>query len=116
MTKPDPAYYEALAEKAECGDFLMEPGGQVLHGQEAVDEGRRILMWATETDTVEDALKTARRGHPRLSPGTGRSPVVRARLEESDYAALETMAEETGKTQSELVRQGVKLVLAAAAG
>ncbi|MDR1213428.1 MAG: ribbon-helix-helix protein, CopG family [Propionibacteriaceae bacterium] len=114
MNAHDDQHYWDLDEQAERGELRPEPDNPVLHGDAAVAEGQRILMWATETDTIEEALAMARRGHPRLSPGQGRSPVVRARLEEADYEALEALAERSGKSQSELVRQGVKLVLASA--
>ncbi|MDR2565973.1 MAG: ribbon-helix-helix protein, CopG family [Bifidobacteriaceae bacterium] len=110
MNLRDDEYYEGLADKAERGE-LPAPE-KVLTGQEAANRGRALLMWATDTDTLDDAVKAARRGRPRLGPGEGRSPVVRGRVSADEYAALEALAERTGRSLSELVREGVALVLA----
>ncbi|MDR1265858.1 MAG: ribbon-helix-helix domain-containing protein [Propionibacteriaceae bacterium] len=107
-------YWELHREATRGGLRPAEPGRLALRGAAAAEAGARDLMWATGADNLDQALAVARGGRPRLSPGEGRSPVVRARLEEAGFAALEALAERTGQSQSELVRQGVKLVLAAA--
>ncbi|MDR0627682.1 MAG: ribbon-helix-helix protein, CopG family [Bifidobacteriaceae bacterium] len=107
MTKtPGERYYQELVERGEL------PGsGPVLRGRSATEAARRDLMWVTgESD--RGAAVRALGGRPRLGPGKGRSPVVRARVSDAEYAELESLAERTGRTQSDLVREGLRLVLA----
>ena len=108
----DDTYYSDLADRAERGD--LRPTGPVLTGAAAVAAGARDLMWATGTETIEDAIRAAHRGRPRLGPGEGRSPVVRARVSADDYTALGALAQRTGRSRSDLVREGVRLVLRSA--
>ena len=108
----DDTHYSELADRAERGD--LRPTGTALTGAAAAAAGAQDLMWATGTDTLEDATVVARRGRPRLGPGDGRSPVVRARVSEDEYTALADLAQRTGRTRSDLVREGVRLVLRSA--
>ena len=53
-------YYWDLEERYERGDIRPdEPGKNALYGAEAEAEGRKMLMWATNTDTIEDAVASA---------------------------------------------------------
>jgi hypothetical protein len=115
MNDREEAVYWELSARAERGGLPTLPGPDDLRGAAAAEAGGRDLMWATDTATVEDALTAARRGRPRLGPGAGRSPVVRARLSTGDFESLEHLSTHTGRSVSDLVREGVKRVLADAA-
>jgi hypothetical protein len=107
------AIYWDLNERAECGELVASEPGQALTGAAAACAGAQDLMWATDTATVEEATTVALKGRPRLSPGRGRSPVVHARLSDEDHRRLEELSDSTGRPQSDLIREGIKLVLAA---
>jgi len=116
MNDTDETYYRELSQRAERGQIGSgKPSPNAKYGADAVAEGQRVLMWATGTDTIEEALAVARRGRPSLSAGAGESPIVRARLPIDDYRRLETLSDTTGRSQSDLIREGVRLVLAAEA-
>ncbi|KDA04625.1 hypothetical protein DC31_05905 [Microbacterium sp. CH12i] len=53
------------------------------------------------------------RGRPRVGARRGESPTVKGRVTDAELEALKAVIAETGRTQSELVRQGVQLVLVA---
>ncbi|MDR1824848.1 MAG: ribbon-helix-helix protein, CopG family [Bifidobacteriaceae bacterium] len=115
MKPEEEAHYWTLSDQAQRGELRPDqPGEHALYGEAAVTRARQILMEATQADTIEDALQVARRGRPRLSPGQGRSPVARTRLAEDEDQALTELARRTGKSRSELIREGVRLRLAAA--
>jgi hypothetical protein len=102
--------YDALAERLTDQDAAM-PSGRVLRGAEAAAHGRELMLTAYGS---EDALAAAmvQPGRPKLGSGRrGPSPTVRARISEQDFARLTVLREQTGRTEAELVREGVHLLL-----
>jgi predicted DNA-binding protein len=61
------------------------------------------------------ALEFAGPGRPRLDEGRQASPSVRTRLTPETYDQLRSLAKQSGRSVSELLREGVELVLAKAA-
>lgn len=57
--------------------------------------------------------QTILRGRPRVGARRGESPAVKGRVTDTEFEALKEVIAETGRSQSQLVRQGVQLVLAA---
>lgn len=53
------------------------------------------------------------RGRPRVGARRGESPTVKGRVTDLELKAFKEVMAETERSQSELVRQGVQLVLAA---
>jgi hypothetical protein len=102
--------YEGLA--ARLTDSEVEaPSHRELHGDEAAAYGRAFLLREFGT---EEALEAAMRpGRPKLGTRKpGPSPTVRARVSEEDFAALTRLRKETGRTEAELLREAVHLLLA----
>lgn len=103
--------YDALAARLTNPDARPQPG-QVLRGEEAAAYGRAFLLHEYGS---EEALAAAmvRPGRPRIGSGKrGPSPTVRARISERDFAELARLREQTGRTEADLVREGVRLLLA----
>lgn len=59
-----------------------------------------------EHDTSE-----VRRGRPRVGAPRGESPVAKGRVTKAEFDELTAIMDESGRTQSELVRRGVQLVI-----
>jgi len=107
MTDPD--YDELAARFTDPATPLPEPGA-VFTGAGAAAEGRAFLLREYGN---EEALKRALRpGRPRVGSPSGESPTVRGRISDADFAAFKQLEEQTGKKQSELVREAVQLLLA----
>ena len=58
------AFYSELDARYTRGDFSLENAGPPLYGEDAQDAGREMLMWATSTDSFDDAVAVAL-GRPR---------------------------------------------------
>jgi hypothetical protein len=110
--RSDEEYWE-LSEQAERGELHVIPE-TALTGAAAVAASRDMLLWATETSSFAEAHQALLPGRPRIGENRGASPTIRARVTATDYAALTELSQKTGRTQSELVREGIRLVLAAA--
>jgi len=50
-------HYDELSSRAERGTLV--PTGQVLSGSQAANFGQQLLMEATNTDNIEDAIAAA---------------------------------------------------------
>lgn len=87
------------------------PVGSPTTGASASAEGRKFFeeQWGS-VEALEQDVRL-RRGRPRVGESKGNSPVVRARLTAADFEAFKQLEEITGKTQAELVREGVHLLL-----
>lgn len=109
----DDAYYAELAERLSSGAEPIVGAGAPLFGPEAAAQGRAFLIEAFGSeDAVEEFIRS---GRPRLGdePGKrGASPSVRGRVSEAQLVELRAVMAETGRSQSDLVREGVELVLA----
>lgn len=61
-----------------------------------------------EYGSIEAVEREIRLGRPRAGePRRGPSPVVRGRLTDVDFERFKQLEEQTGKSQAELVREGV---------
>ncbi|SEI17800.1 MULTISPECIES: hypothetical protein [unclassified Leifsonia] len=103
--------FDALA--ARLTDPNVEIGSKkVLRGKEAAAYGRAMLLREYGSEEALAAALIAP-GRPKLGSGRrGPSPTVRARISEQDFAELAQLREETGRTEADLVREGVHLLLA----
>ena len=105
----DTDYEDLAARFTDPASPLPEPVA-VFTGVAAATEGRAFLLREYGS---EEALKRALRpGRPRVGSPSGESPTVRGRISDADFAAFKQLEEQTGKKQSELVREAVQLLLA----
>lgn len=115
--EPSHDSYEELAYRlAEDPAHQLPAPVDVRAGGSAADYGREFLL---REFGDERAVETAMRkpGRPRnavskTAPRAGASPSVRARVTRADHDTLAAIEAKTGKTESELVREGVALVIA----
>ncbi|MFZ4893038.1 hypothetical protein ACL9RL_01150 [Plantibacter sp. Mn2098] len=88
----------------------VQPIGPAVTGSEAAALGRDFLV--SQYGSAEAVERAIRRGRPRVGEAKkGGSPVVRARISDADFVAFQRLEQATGKTQAELVREGVHLLL-----
>jgi hypothetical protein len=115
--KKTPQTYEELAHRlAEDPAHPLPAPVDVRTGESAAAYGREFLL---REFGDEQAIQAAMRkpGRPRKSASDagarkGASPTVRGRVAAADYDMLARIEAKTGKTESELVREGVALVIA----
>lgn len=102
--------YELMSDEYADPNHSIRPVGSALTGAEAAAVGHDFLV---QEYGGEQAMKRAiRRGRPRVGEArSGGSPVVRARISQADFAAFTQLEHTTGKSQAELVREGVQLLL-----
>lgn len=104
--------YEAKSDRYADQSAPTQGAGPALTGVAAAAAGREFLVGEYGSEAAVQA--EIRRGRPRLgAPRRGASPSVRGRLTDGDYAAFKELENETGLTQSDLVREGVHLLLQA---
>lgn len=104
------ADFEALANRLTDPNNELQRGGQVLSGTSASDAGKAMLI--RDYGSEEVLIATMRRGRPRVGDrARGDSPTVRGRISDEDYEAFKQLEAQTGKKQSELVREAVHLLL-----
>jgi hypothetical protein len=102
----------ALAERLTDPSTPLPKGSEVATGEAAAARGRALMLREYGSEQALDAV-LRRAGRTRLGEHPkGASPTVRARLPEADFAAFKQLEEQTGKKQSELVREAVRLLLA----
>lgn len=101
----DTTDYDALAARAEAGELRPIPG-TTKRGAEAAEAGRRLLMAATGTQSVEDATHVAL-GRPTIDRVSGRTIHWKVRTTETLDEAAKTFVREHDMNVSELVRKGV---------
>lgn len=112
---PD-AYTELAHRLVEDPAHQLPAPVDVRTGESAAAYGREFLL---REFGDEQAVRAAMRkpGRPRKTQAqtqtksSGASPSVRARVPRTDYDLLARIEAETGKTESELVREGVALVI-----
>lgn len=104
--------FAALAERLTKSSTPMPKVSEVSTGGAAAAHGRALMLLEYGSETALDAV-LRRAGRTRLGEQPkGASPTVRGRLPEADYAAFKQLEEQTGKRQSELVREAIQLLLA----
>lgn len=111
MSDIDEAAFEALAARLTDPSIPLPKPTNVLTGEAAAAAGRAFLIREYGSEEALDAeLRAA--GRPRLGETPkGASPTVRGRIPEADRAAFDELIKETGKKESELVREAVHLLL-----
>ena len=110
LTKEEQEHYHQLAAEAE-GGALMKTTGTALRGADAAAAGRALLVDALGSD---EALTAAlRRGRPPASvESNGRSPLLQFRAAPDRVAALAELEHFSGLNRSDLLREGLELLLA----
>jgi hypothetical protein len=103
--------YEALAARLTDPEVELPKPQNVLTGEAAAAYGREFMLREYGSqEALDAALRSA--GRPRLgTKPKGASPSVRGRVAEADRAAFDELMRQTGKKESELVREAVHLLL-----
>ena len=110
MTDKD-VVYDALAARLTDVEHPLPAPTNVATGAAAAEQGRAFLLG--EYGSEEALSRVLRRGRPRVGDSArGESPTVRGRISNADFAAFKQLETQTGKKQSELVREAVRLLLA----
>lgn len=111
MAEMTDAEYEALAARLTAPEGELPAPQNVRTGDGAAAAGRDFMLREYGSpEALDAALRTA--GRPRLgTKPKGASPTVRGRIAEADRAAFDELIRETGKKESELVREAVHLLL-----
>jgi len=104
MNARDRKAYATLADRlhAPNADHGTAP---IVRGEAAAAEGQRLLMLATETNNIDDAIKVAL-GRPRLDSGAP-GPLWKVRATKALDQKVRLIAERTGVTRSEVIRNAV---------
>lgn len=103
--------YDKLAARLTDPQTLLPDPANVRTGAAAAAAGRDFLL--REYGSEEAITSALRPGRPRIgTPPRGESATVRGRISDQDFAAFKLLEERTGKRQSELVREAVRLLLA----
>ena len=112
MADPKDTDYDELAARLTAPATPMPKVSNVATGAAAAAHGRALMLREYGSEAALDAV-LRRAGRTRLGEhAKGASPTVRGRLPEADFAAFKRLEEQTGKKQSELVREAVQLLLA----
>lgn len=97
--------HDTLADKAERGELTVKKG-TVRRGPESRAAAQRLLMEATETSTVDEAVHVAV-GRPSLGTAGGQSPIVRARVPQKLKDSVQTLAAREHRAESDIVREAL---------
>lgn len=98
--------YEELAAQAESEGLAVKPE-TIRRGVNAGLRAQELLVAATRTDSLEEAVHLAM-GRPRVgSTKTGASPTIRARVPQALKDGVRAVAEAEGRDESEIVRTAV---------
>ena len=109
---PTDEEWAAHAERITDPSRPMPTGSHIATGAKAAAEGRAILVREFGSEDALDAfMRRAGRARRGETP-KGASPTVRGRLPEADFAAFKRLEHSTGRSQSELLREAVRLLLA----
>jgi len=103
------AYYSELDERYTRGDFSLKNAGPPLHGQAAQESGRAMLMWATNTDNIKDAMAVAL-GRPKKDSTPTKT--VKAVMPEPMANQMHHLARLRKVSAAQLVRDAVAEYLA----
>ena len=102
--------YEAASDRYADESARALPIGPATTGKAASAAGRDFLV--KEYGSIEAVEREIRQGRRKVGdPRRGDSPVVRGRIPEADRAAFDLLIAQTGKKESELVREAVHLLL-----
>lgn len=79
-----------------------------LRGEDAADFGRLLL---DDDSSYEETIGALRPGRPALAGGREESPIVRFRVPPEVRATLDALVTITHRKQSELLREGLSLLI-----
>lgn len=108
---------ETLAGELSESTRAIGPPRLSLSGEAASAAGRTFLL--REYGSEEDIREAMRKpGRPRsvghadpVTKSAGASPTVRSRIPRADFERLATIEAATGKSESDLIREGVAMVI-----
>ncbi len=101
--------YEQYAARLTNPSTPITGSGAPLQGDAAAAAGRSFLVEAYGSDVA--VSRAMRRGRPRVGQPAGPSPEVRGRIMPAEFDALEELVKQTGRSRSDLVREGIRLLL-----
>lgn len=101
--------YEQYAVRLTDPSTTLAGSGSPLRGEAAKSAGKSFLLEAYGSEGA--VTRAMRRGRPRVGQTKGASPEVRGRIMPSEFDALEALAKQTGRSRSDLVREGIHLLL-----
>lgn len=101
--------YEQYAARLTDPSTAFAGSGLPLRGEAAAAAGKSFLLEAYGSEGA--VARAMRRGRPRVGQTKGASPEVRGRIMPSEFDALEALAKQTGRSRSDLVREGIHLLL-----
>jgi hypothetical protein len=104
----DPIDYDALAAQLTDPSTRLQPPRRAATGRDAARAGQEFLLREYGS---QGAIDQVLRGRPKVGQAKGASPTVRARISESDYAAFKQLEQDSGLSQSDLVREAVHRLL-----
>ena len=102
--------FDDLADRLTDAEYELPRDGFVARGAEAAAHGHQLM--AREFVGEAGLALALRAGRPRTGElPRGESPTVRGRISEADFEAFKRLEVQSGKKQSELVREAVHLLL-----
>jgi hypothetical protein len=101
--------YKEYAARLTDPSTPLAAAGSPLRGVAASAAGQSFLVEAYGSEAAVN--RAMRRGRPRVGQAAGSSPEVRGRIMPSEFDALEALAKQTGRSRSDLVREGIHLLL-----
>lgn len=110
VTPEQESYYDELAARFTDPSIPVRSAGKVKTGAAAAAAGREFMLKEFGSEEAFNAFLKA--GRPSVgSEKNGASPVVRGALDPETYADFQTLRKATGRTQAELVREAVHLLI-----
>ena len=105
------ARVDALASRLTGPAEVLSSPADVATGEKAAAGGRALMVSGYGSDEAVDTV-LRRAGRPRVGERPkGVLPTVRGRIPEAEHVAFEQLMQQTGKKESELVREAVRLLL-----
>lgn len=102
---------DTRAERISESDSPVAAPLDVRAGDAASAAGRAFLLREFgDEQNIREAMRKPGRP-PRSAAASGTSPTVRGRVPQTDYEKLSAIRATTGKTESELVREGIAMVI-----
>ena len=102
--------YDALAARLSDPELPLPSPTVVRTGAAAAAAGREFMLREYGSqEAIDRALRGP--GRPRVGSPAGASPTVRGRISDDDFAAFKKLEADSGRTQSELVREAVHQLL-----
>lgn len=105
LSEEDERHFDELADKAERGEFVVH--GEQLHGEDAAEAGRKMILEATGMQDLDEAMRVVR-GRPRLGdPERSETGTWKIRRPRALDEAVEEARKVRGMEKSQFVRFAV---------